>query len=531
MDILPPIAMHSDLKTLEFDGIRRILARLALTPYGNDAAHNLEPAPDATVARGMRQSVSAARQLVDAGMLPRLGEVPDVRAALRQAGQANAALSAQALHNIRLVSSAAAKLATLCAQFPGLISQPDALVAPRDWEAALERSLQPQGRLREDASPALQELHLAFRAQQAEVDRKLREIMGDARYHGLFDGPHALQWHGARAVLAVRSNTAERLRGVRRGSSAGGREMLVEPLEVVGDNNRLEALNGQIEAQNQIVLQGLTDLLRERLPALNAVLDALTWVDLALAGGQLSAAFNASPAELVDEPVLRLDRAYHPQLLLQFQQRQISHLVPLTLVLDDSSPLLVITGPNTGGKTVVLKTVGLLVTMAWCGLHLPAEGSCVIGNFSRIIVDVGDRQSLHHHLSTFAGHVEVLKRVLEQADERTLVLMDELGTGTDPEEGAALAMALLDELAQRKTRGIVTTHLSPLKTFAATHPWLSNASMRFDHATLAPTWELVPGEPGQSLGLIIAEKNGLPAELVDRARAYWNELRVHPASP
>ena len=200
--------------------------------------------------------------------------------------------------------------------------------------------------------------------------------------------------------------------------------------------------------------------------------------------------------------------------------------MPLSIQLGDGQSMLVITGPNTGGKTVVLKTVGLLVTMAHCGLHLPSEGDCVIGNFNRVIVDVGDKQSLHNHLSTFAGHVEVLKKLLHEADQRTLVLMDELGTGTDPEEGASLAMAVLDELATRRVHGIVTTHLTPLKGFADDHAYLCNASMRFDHASLSPTYELEFGKSGQSLGLIIAEKNGLPSELVNRARGYLAQIHA-----
>jgi DNA mismatch repair protein MutS2 len=302
--------------------------------------------------------------------------------------------------------------------------------------------------------------------------------------------------------------------------------VLLEPIEAVAHNNRLEAFNGQIEGQNQIVLRATTDAVRSHLDALNGLVDAVTWIDLALAAGQFSAALNASPPVLVDVAKVVLQQAYHPQLLLQFQEKQLQQIVPLSIRLDDGQSMLVITGPNTGGKTVVLKTVGLLVTMAHCGLHLPSEGQCEIGNFQRVIVDVGDKQSLHNHLSTFAGHVEVLKKLLREADAATLVLMDELGTGTDPEEGASLAMAVLDELAVRKVHGIVTTHLTPLKGFADQHAYLQNASMRFDHVNLAPTYELEFGVAGQSLGLIIAEKNGLPSELVNRARGYLNEIHA-----
>lgn len=517
--------MYSDLETLEFDAIRRILARLTATPYGDEAARALEPAPEIAIAQCMQTAVTAARRVVDAGAQPNLGQVPDIRAAMRQVAQSGSALSAQALHHIRNLGKLGTLWQRLVVDYADLYAQPEHLRIPDDVLSAIDAVVNEQGRLREDASAEHIELYRKFHEQQQEIQRQLNEMMQDAALKGAFSGQDALQWHGVRAVLATKTAFVERIKGVRRGNTAGGREVLIEPMVVVAGNNRLETLHGQIEAQNQSVLRATADVVRGWLPALQQLIDAMAWIDLALAGGQFSAAMNASPPQLVMEARLSLQQVYHPQLLLQFQQRQVSQLVPLTLALDVTSPMLVITGPNTGGKTVVLKTVGLLVTMAHCGLHLPAEGACVIGDFSRLIIDVGDKQSLHHHLSTFAGHVAVLRRLLDEADARTLVLLDELGTGTDPEEGASLAMAVLDELARRQVRGIVTTHLSPLKVFASQHAWLRNASMRFDHEHLTPTYQLELGKPGQSLGLIIAEKNGLPAPLLAQAKAYLARLQ------
>ncbi len=517
--------IHSDLNTLEFDGIRRILARLTLTPYGDEAARALAPAPDLAIARRMQLSVSAARHIVDAGNQPRLGTVPDVRAALRQAAQTGAALSVSALAHLRTLTHVAGKLSVLAASYPDVCPESGDLLAPQAFTETIDHIINEHGRLREDASTLHITLYRQFHAAESEVRVQLKAMIASPEYAGAFSNQEPIHWQGFRAVLLVKPSFSDRIKGVRRGTSSGGRDVLIEPVAVVMHNNRLEAINGQIEAQNQEVLRQTTDIVREHTPAIQKLIDAIAWTDLALAGGQFSAALNAIAPELVDTPTLALTQAYHPQLLLQFQQRQITHVVPLSLVLDDSQAMLVITGPNTGGKTVVLKTVGLLVTMAHCGLHLPAEGACIVGNFNRVIVDVGDKQSLHHHLSTFAGHVTVLRRLLEEADSHTLVLMDELGTGTDPEEGAALAMAVLDELATRKVRGIVTTHLSPLKLFASEHPYLHNASMRFDYTTLTPTYQIETGQAGSSLGLIIAEKNGLPATLLEQARHHLERIR------
>lgn len=512
--------MESDLNSLEFGGIRRLLERMAFSPYGADAARNLEPAPSLAVAREMQAAVTAARQAIDAYALPKLAAVPDIRAALRQAEQTGAALSPSALSNLRQVMQTGLMLRELVSQYPELYRSVSDLKAPAGLVEALDKTITAAGRLKDDATPELLTLHQQYHAAQQQVESQLKTRMQQTDVAGVFEEGAKVHWHGSRGVLAVRGNFAEKIKGVRRGTTGGGRDVLMEPMEVVGLNNRLEVLGGQIEAQNQIVLRAVTDEVRQFIPDLTRLLDAVTWIDLALAAGHLSASMNAAAPELVDEPVVELKQAYHPQLLLQFMEKNIRQIKPLDITLGEKQPMMVITGPNTGGKTVVLKTVGLLVTMAHCGLHIPSEGKCIIGNFNRIIVDVGDKQSLYHHLSTFAGHVEVLKRLLAEADEKTLVLMDELGTGTDPEEGAALAMAVLDELAARKVHGIVTTHLSPLKGFAAQHAYLSNASMRFDFETLSPTYELEAGKAGQSLGLIVAEKNGLPAELVGKAKHY-----------
>ncbi|MHB1247143.1 MAG: endonuclease MutS2 [Sulfuriferula sp.] len=523
--------MQSDLKALEFDGIRRILERLTFSPYGADAARNLEPAPSLDIAREMQRAVSASRQVVDAYKSPRFNQVPDIRPALRQAAQPGAALPASGLHNLRQVMQTGLKLRELVGDFPELFARINELKAPVALVEVLDKTISHAGRLREDATPALDALHKQYHQIRQELEAQLKTRMASPDVAGMFDENSRVHWHGTRAVLAVRATLADQMKGVRRGSIGGGRDILIEPIEAVAYNNRLEAFNGQIEGQNQIVLRAVTDEVRLHLDDLSRLVDAITWLDLALAAGQFSAALNASAPALVDEPKVVLEQAYHPQLLLQFQEKNIARLVPLSIHLGDGQSMMVITGPNTGGKTVVLKTVGLLVTMAHCGLHLPSEGNCIIGNFNRVIVDVGDKQSLHNHLSTFAGHVEVLKRLLEEADQHTLVLMDELGTGTDPEEGASLAMAVLDELANRRVHGIVTTHLTPLKSFADDHVYLCNASMRFDHASLSPTYELEFGKSGLSLGLIIAEKNGLPGELVNRARSYLAHIHAAKQKP
>ncbi len=524
--------MQADLKPIEFNAIRKFLERLAFTPYGADAARALEPAPSLEVARQMQAAVSAARRFHDSGQRLDIGALPDVRPALRQSASVGASLSGQALFNLQQVMQACARLYELLQTYteiyPGSLQD---LLPPPAVVERLSRTLVGAGSLRDDATPKLAELFAERSKLRAEAERVVLQRMERFDLRGLIKDEKKVAWHHERAVLTIPAKESDRVKGVRRDTRLGGRDVLVEPMEAVQVNNRLEALNGQIGTEQQRLFRSITALVREHLDALQKMISALTWIDLALAAGRLSQAMNAHAPRLVETPELVLHEAYHPLLLIQFAEGKGPQPVPLTLALDKQDRLLVITGPNTGGKTVALKTLGLLTTMAHCGLHIPAERDCTIGAYRRVIVDVGDHQSLYHQLSTFAGHVEVLKRVLEMADGETLVLLDELGTGTDPEEGAALAMAVLDELLGRGAQGVVNTHLAPLKEYASGHPGVRNASMRFDPTTLRPTYELCVGRPGESLGLIIAEQNGLPETLVKRAREHLLAIKGQEAKP
>ncbi len=514
----------SDFKALEFDVVRRLLERLSSTPYGADAAHGLAPAPSIAEALRMQRAVSVARRLIESGEMLHFPGTPDVRAALRQAAPSGSALSGNALHHLSLIVTLGQRLYPLADLEPALYPVSHDLVAVAPAGETLKQSVSPNGQLRPEASPRLAQLYGQWRDLRAQVAKVLEEQAARLLNIGPRDAADRIVWSGSRGALSLPPMAAERVKGVHRGSSANGREQIVEPIEVVGLNNRLESAQGQQEAEQAAVRRALTDRVRAELPAFDRLVGAITWIDLAAAGARLSIQMNAVPPMLVDEPVIRLENAFHPGLLLQFSANQGPRPVPLSLQLNPEQPIVIITGPNTGGKTVVLKTVGVLTLMARCGLHLPSEGPCTIGGFREVIVGIGDPQNLYHHLSTFAGHVETLKRLMEEAGPDTLVLLDELGTGTDPEEGAALAMAVLDELSDRGVRALITTHLPPLKGYAERHARAVNAAMQFDGEHLVPTYHLEIGSSGISHGLTIAGRRGLPAPLIARARAYLAEI-------
>lgn len=518
--------MKADLKPLEFSAVCRIIESHASSPYGADAARNLSPAPSLEIARNMQESITAGRKIHEDGLFAVIPNLPDIRAALRQASSPGASLSSQALFNIQTVMRAAVKLyekiAGYAAIYPGDL---DTVLPPQELMDEMDALLVGSGSLREDASPELVELFSERNRLREQAEEKVKQVMAQDELKDVLDNVYKVEWDSERAVIIVRSVDCQKVKGVRRGSRMGGRDAIVEPIQVVPTNNQLENVNGKITSEQQRLLRHITLRVNDYNEKLNTMIGVITWVDLAMAAGKLSQNWGAHAPHLVDDAVVELKQAYHPLLLSEYSEGRGPTPVPLSIRLDNENNILLVTGPNTGGKTVALKTLGLLVAMSWCGLHIPAEEECTIGNYARVIVDVGDHQSLFHHLSTFAGHVEVLKRILDEADKDTLVLLDELGTGTDPEEGAALAMAVLDELLSRNAQGIVNTHLSPLKDYAEDKSGLRNASMQFDEHTLSPTYQLLIGQPGVSLGLTIAEKNGLASDLVAQAREHLERIK------
>jgi DNA mismatch repair protein MutS2 len=289
---------------------------------------------------------------------------------------------------------------------------------------------------------------------------------------------------------------------------------------VVEANNELVQAIREEESEVVRVLAALTDAVREALPELEALLAGMAQLDLVFARAELGERMAATQPRVSADRVVALRAARNPLLLAQAEKEPGRAVVPVDIELDGARPLLVITGPNAGGKTVTLKTLALLALMAQSGLHIPADDGARLPVFSQVFAIVGDDQSVAENLSTFSAFVKQLRDVLEHVDDRSLVVLDELGAGTDPDDGAALAQAVLEELAQRGALCIASTHLEPLKGFASTHPRARNASVEFDQERLAPTFRLVYDRPGQSYALAIGARLGLAPALIERAYGY-----------
>src|SRR5262249_7771516 len=321
--------------------------------------------------------------------------------------------------------------------------------------------------------------------------------------------------HG-RYVLPVRAEAKSRFRGIVHDRSQSGATLFVEPEGAVDANNDLVQSAREEESEVLRVLAALTDAVRADLPDLTDLVDGIGHLDLVFACALLAERMEAAEPVVVDDRAVELRGARNPLLLIQPGHE----VVPVDIELDAARPLLVITGPNAGGKTVTLKTLALLALMAQAGLFVPAREGARLPVFSQVVAIVGDDQSVAENLSTFSAFVKQLSAVLDAVDERSLVLLAELGAGTDPDDGAALAQAVLEELAARGALCVATTHLEPLKGFASHHPRARNASVEFDGERLAPTFRLVYDRPGQSYALAIGARLGLPPALIERAQSY-----------
>src|SRR5213594_2963568 len=341
----------------------------------------------------------------------------------------------------------------------------------------------------------------------------------------LFADRYVTLRHG-RYVLPVRAEARSRVRGIVHDRSQSGQTLFIEPEHVVDVNNDLVQATREEEHEIARILGELTAGVRERLDDLESLVSAVGELDWTFARAQ-AAEHMAATAPVIDTArSVALRGARHPLLLAQGWSDASRTVVPMDLELGPDRPLLVITGPNAGGKTIALKTLAVHALMAQVGCHLPAEEGSRLPVFDDVFAIIGDDQSVAENLSTFSAFVKQVREILDEADARSLVLLDELGTGTDPDEGAALAQAILEELAERGALVIATTHLEPLKAFASTHPRARNASVEFDTATLAPSFRLRYDQPGQSYALTIAARLGLDAELIARATAHRSEHAV-----
>ena len=511
------------LVQLEFAKVVALVVGRTQTPYGRDLAGGLAPSGERQrISAALEEAAEAGRMLEEAGPLS-LGSGIDLRPHLERLRTEGVRLSPEILCEVQ----AALATALACRRqllgldsCPGLQAHGRSLVPLPELEEQIGRCIGERGEILDSASGELAGLRGDLKTERNRIKRLLERLLQEESLQGVFQETLITDRNG-RYVLPVRADHSGRLKGFVHDVSASGQTLYLEPAAALDGNNRVQTLIRRIEREEERILAWLTAAVREVRETLADNQAILAHLDLRQAIARLGRDLDACVPVLADGPCLDLRDARHP-LLVMAQRAAVDGepVVPIDVRLPQDREALIISGPNTGGKTVALKTAGLLILMVRAGLPIPCSPGSRLFPFAPVMADIGDEQSIEHSLSTFSGHLLRLRRILERADEETLVLMDELGTGTDPGEGSALALAALDVLRLAGARVMATTHLHIVKGYAQLEAAVENAAVEFDAETLRPTFRLHYGIPGASHAFTIARRIGLPESVLAGAADY-----------
>jgi DNA mismatch repair protein MutS2 len=507
------------LGILEFPRLLDVVAGFAASALGAARVRSLVPSADLAWLDAEHQRVGAIRGLLG-GDLPWSPEpVPELEGALQRLRVSGIVWTSYELlaAAVLLRSARRTREALRDERRPAILRAVlapfvERVVVARSEEEQIERAIGEDGLVRDDASPALRRIRRELRASHGELVRILERVMGGLEAHHRAPDMSVTVREG-RYVIPVRREGVRQVGGIVHGASGTGGTLFVEPPAAIEFGNRIRELEGEEQEEIERVLRELTDLLRAHREAMLDSLDALTELDSLYARARYAVRYACTPAALVPaRDGFEVRDGRHPLLLAKSID-----VVPFSLGLDAGERTLLVSGPNTGGKTVFLKALGLISAMSQAGIPAPVGAESRVPVFDDVFADVGDEQSIEASLSTFSAHLKNLSEILRLATRDSLVLIDELGSGTDPQEGAALGWAILESLTARASTTLASTHLGQLKELATQVPGVVNASLQFDAVQLAPTYRLIKGVPGRSYGISIARRLDLPADVVARA--------------
>jgi len=503
---------------LEFDKLRELLRLRTTCAPGRRTAEALEPVADRRALENAFAQIREAREWLRAGRELGFGGLADPQKWLESIEGPGAVLEPgdllDAASLLETVGWLRQQFREDAANFPLLAARAASLADFREPLAAIRRCILPNKEISDDASPALRRIRAGIAQTRDSIQKTLKQIL---RARQAESGEDYVTLRNERFVIPLRAENRRSVPGIVHGASGTGQTVFVEPLETVEANNQLVQLAEEESAEILRILRELTERLQALQHPLVAAAETLADLDSVFARGRFARDFDAAMPEFSQTTELRLDAARHP-VLEDKLRRENRVIVPMSLALGGDERVLVISGPNTGGKTVALKTTGLAVLSAQSGIPVAAQRA-VLPLFDRVLVDIGDEQSIAADLSTFSAHMLNLKSMLDAATPQSLVLVDEMGTGTAPEEGAALAVALLDEFRAKNCIVLATTHHDRLKAYASTTPGVVNAAVEFDDVNLRPTYRLMVGVPGGSSGIAIAQRLGLARSIIERARS------------
>ena len=525
-------------KALEYDKIKGLLKKYTASQLGTARVDTLTPSYDIDRVRYLQTLCSETKcfhQLY--GGIPLAG-LRDIRGLLNHAAKIGSILDAEELLAVRKVAKIPGDIHRVFEkrerdEFPNLFAIVDALPDFPELVEAIDYCINSEGILLDRASPKLRAIRRKLLRLRENIHQKLESTLRSPEGQKAIQEP-VITSRNNRYVIPIKQEARATFQGVVQAQSTSGATFFVEPLGIVQMNNALHEAAEAEHREIQRILLTLTDHVRNYLNELETSLDLLAEFDFLNAKARFSLALNAVEPKLNTRGNVKLIEARHPLLEFHLQNEQPpdpdaevvvdlpKQVVPTNVHIGKTFKTLIITGPNTGGKTVVLKTVGLLVLMAQSGLHIPAEHGSKIAIFDHVFADIGDDQGIEQSLSTFSSHITKIAGMLKtvETSNQSLVLLDEIGAGTDPSEGTALGMALLDWLGERHVNTIVTTHYGALKAYAHTQQTMENASMEFDWTTLRPTYRLQVGIPGGSNAIKIASQLGIPSEILDEAQTH-----------
>lgn len=509
------------LQLLEYDRLLEIVSQACHSDASKETVLDIIPLSSVEVIRNRFLLIEDIRRIYQQGSSLKLTVFQDVIPLLGRARPRGAVLEALEIASLLPVLDMAQDISEQVAEMkelqylPELTSQ---LTGHPGLLKIIERSIDSEGNIRDNASTELAGIRRELRRLEVGIQKKLEDMTRETSL-SVFLQDDFITKRAGRWVIPVRMDSKGQVPGVVHDISKSGETAFIEPLGVIHLSNELENLAAEEKAEELRILRAISGEIREHADEIAAEFLVIVQLDMLNSIARFADRLHMEVPEISESNEIRLVNARHPLLALSFQKAGDERtVVPLDLKLGGSETVMVITGSNAGGKTIAMKTVGLLLCMALSGMPVPADSSSSFPLVSSLLADMGDEQSIESSLSTFSAHVKNIAQVLDSADGSAMILIDELGTGTDPDEGTALACAVLKELQQKGSLVFATTHLMGIKGYVHRAPGMANASMEFDKKTLSPLYRLRTGEPGQSHALEIARKYGLPSHVVDAAK-------------
>lgn len=511
------IEQHT-LDTLEYPKVKAHISGKTLTPFGKEEIAAWEPGTELRLIVQRQTEISQMKDIVLFGDPFPMSRLEDCRDLLDKAQIPGIFLDPKEIFSILELLEVSIDLHNFDKdgrkKYPALLEYIEGVRAFPEVVRDIKKAIDEKGDIKDDASPKLRQVRYELIESKRKIIRSLDTILGAQSKKPGWQDDVVTQRNG-RYVIPVPADGFRHDLGILHDRSQSGATLYVEPKETVELNNRLNLLFQEERVEMDRILRALTASIAERVDSLKKNIFLIGKLDSFYAAAKFAASIKANQPRMFTEARFKLLDARHPLLLAQ--TGSVEKVVPMTLSLDSDRQAVVVTGPNTGGKTIVLKTIGLLQLMAQTGLLIPADEHSEVGIFDKVFADIGDEQSIELSLSTFSSHISNIIHAVKNCDDRTLILFDEIGAGTDPKEGSALAESIILNLVERGSRLVATTHYSQLKSLPLQHPAIENASLEFDRETLAPTYRLRLGIPGSSYAVEIAGRLGMPEKITSHA--------------